>query len=360
MIYRYLSLQMKKQLDIKLVRFYLWTGLIYLMLGAFGMLGFHPGKILLLLLNSTWGVLYIIFFNFILFEYALPFILRKGRSVFFKILLGLLGAIIYLLIYSYGSYAWRLLGEQLHIYRFLDTYDSLSGYLRISLIYSIISIVVFGIGRHLYGHLALRQLSQQLQIEMQKAELNYLKSQTNPHFLFNTLNNIYSLASDKSDLAPEAIFRLSEILRFMLYETSEPKIPIEQEVKIINDYIELEKLRYDDSLQVNFKYNFEEPGQMLPPLLMIPLVENAFKHGASETIANPFVDIQLSVNKIQLELLVTNSAESYQVERISKKNIGLANLRRQLELLYPHHQLLVQQDNSVYTAFLKISFNNHV
>src|SRR5690606_29557778 len=125
--------------------------------------------------------------------------------------------------------------------------------------------------------------------------LNYLKSQTNPHFLFNTLNNIYSLARDKSDLAPESIMRLSKILRYMLYETSGAYIAIEQELKIMTDYIELEKLRYDDSLRVNFNHNIEDLRQALPPLLLIPLVENAFKHGVSETRNQPYVDIHLSV-----------------------------------------------------------------
>lgn len=122
--------------------------------------------------------------------------------------------------------------------------------------------------------------------------MNYLKSQTNPHFLFNTLNNIYSLARDKSDLAPESILRLSKILRFMLYETGGDYICIDQEIKIISDYIALEKLRYDDSLRVSFQQAVDLK-QPLPPLLLIPLVENAFKHGVSETIHQPFVEIHL-------------------------------------------------------------------
>ena len=161
---------------------------------------------------------------------------------------------------------------------------------------SLFSIFIFGISKHIYNFTKLKQAAQQLRIEKQEAELNYLKSQTNPHFLFNTLNNIYSLARDKSDLAPESILRLSKILRFMLYETGGEYIAIEQELKIINDYIALEKLRYDDSLHINFNYDIEDMKQPLPPLLLIPLVENAFKHGVSETRNQPFVDIYLSVN----------------------------------------------------------------
>jgi two-component system, LytTR family, sensor kinase len=199
-----------------------------------------------------------------------------------------------------------------------------------------------------------------LRIEKQEAELNYLKSQTNPHFLFNTLNNIYSLARDKSDLAPESILRLSKILRFMLYETSGAYIAIEKELKIIDDYIALEKLRYDDSLRVNFNHDIEDMKQALPPLLLIPLVENAFKHGVSETRNLPFVDIHLSLNNRQLIFIVKNSAESFGEERTVKENIGLSNLRRQLQLLYTDYDLSFKQAASVFTTTLKINLASHV
>ena len=199
-----------------------------------------------------------------------------------------------------------------------------------------------------------------MQIEKQAAELNYLRSQTNPHFLFNTLNNIYSLARDKSDLAPESILRLSKILRFMLYETSGEYIALEQELKIISDYIDLEKLRYDESLLVNFNYDVEDMKQAIPPLLLIPLVENAFKHGVSETRTKPFIDIHLSINKRQLILSVKNSTEMFSGEQTVKESIGLSNLRRQLELLYKDYNLSFQKGESVFTATLKINLTSHV
>src|SRR4026209_994570 len=198
--------------------------------------------------------------------------------------------------------------------------------------YSVGAIFFFGIIRHIYNYTKLKQATQQLRIEKQDAELNYLKSQTNPHFLFNTLNNIYSLARDKSDLAPESILRLSKILRFMLYETGGDFISVEQELKIVTDYIALEKLRYDESLRINFNHDVEDMKQALPPLLLIPLVENAFKHGVSETRGNTFVDIHLSIKKRQLTFVVKNSTETTPEERTIKENIGLSNLRRQLEL----------------------------
>jgi LytS/YehU family sensor histidine kinase len=226
--------------------------------------------------------------------------------------------------------------------------------------YSMASIFFFGIIRHIYNHVKLRQAAQQLRIEKQEAELSFLRSQTNPHFLFNTLNNIYSLTRDKSDLAPESILRLSKMLRYMLYETSGNYVAIEQELKIITDYIELEKLRYDESLRVNFNYDIENMKQAIPPLLLIPLVENAFKHGVSETRGRPFVDIHLSVNNRQLKFVVKNSAEDAPDQKTVKENIGLSNLRRQLQLLYKDYDLTVQPNNSVFTSILRINLASHV
>jgi len=261
---------------------------------------------------------------------------------------------------SFGLYAWRYIGIQLHIYTALLTFPTPSHTISAQAAYGVMSVFFFGIIRHFYDYRKLRLDAQQLRIEKQEAELNYLKSQTNPHFLFNTLNNIYSLARDKSDLAPESILRLSKILRFMLYETGGEYISIEKELKIISDYIALEKLRYDESLNINFNYDIEDMKQSIPPLLLIPLVENAFKHGASETRAQPFVDIHLSIKQRQLSLFVVNSTDGFPGEEKVKENIGLSNLRRQLELLFTDFNLSVQQGESIFTATLKINLASHV
>ncbi|MFL5772464.1 MAG: sensor histidine kinase, partial [Flavisolibacter sp.] len=258
------------------------------------------------------------------------------------------------------SYVWRLFGIQLNIYTPLKDFRTLSLALENQMAYSMGSVFFFGIVRHIYNYLKLKQVQQQLQIEKQAAELNYLRSQTNPHFLFNTLNNIYSLSRDKSDKAPESILRLSKILRFMLYETGSNFIAIEQELKIITDYLALESLRYDESLRINFNHDIEDIKQAVPPLLLIPLVENAFKHGVSETRNAPFVDIHLSINNRQLTFIVKNSTERLSESGNIKENIGLSNLRRQLELLYRDFNLSVQQGDSVFTATLKINLASHV
>jgi two-component system, LytTR family, sensor kinase len=344
---------MKKLSDIKRFELYVWLVPAFLLLNLFGDAVEDTGNFPMIIFNEIWLVIYLSVANYQLFEHTLPKLsLQRWISSFLRILL-------YCFIFSLGFFMWRSLGVNLHIYTILGTPISIEKRLGELTGYGVGSVLFFGIIRHLYNYVRLKQSAQQLRIASQQAELNYLKSQTNPHFLFNTLNNIYSLARDKSDLAPESILRLSKILRYMLYETSGPYIAIEQDLKIIDDYIALERLRYDDSLRVNFNHDLEDPKQALPPLLLIPLVENAFKHGVSETRELPFVDIHLSIKNRQLLFVVKNSTGDPSSDDKAKENIGLSNLRRQLELLYTDYQVEVQQGDFTFTATLKINLASH-
>jgi hypothetical protein len=346
---------MKISINRERFKVYLWIGAAYLGLTVFGDL-FHDQAFFKVLFNNTWLVIYLVVLNYVLYEWAIPFIrLRWKRLLVIPIVVFVL-----LMLYSFGFYAWRSIGVGLHIYTARDepasVTEAVEGYVPMSFA----SIIFFGIGIHRHDYRKLKSTAQQLRIQKQAAELNYLKSQTNPHFLFNTLNNIYSLARDKSDLAPESILRLSKILRFMLYEASGEYIAIEQELKIMNDYIALEQLRYDESLRVNFNYDVEDMKQAIPPLLLIPLTENAFKHGVSETRSKPFVDIHLSVRNRVLTFVVKNSTEFSSGEERVKESIGLSNLRRQLELLYRDYQLSVTPAENIFTAILKINLASRV
>ncbi|MFA6945275.1 MAG: histidine kinase [Pedobacter sp.] len=352
---------MKISINKERLKLYLWIGGAYLLLWIFNSLINHPATFVLQSLNEVWRAVYLVFINYLFFEYTLPNLRRK------RIFRSLLILAFQILLMSYGLYVWRSLGIQLNIYTVFKTYPMVSRAVSAQMEGSVTSFVFFGIIRHIYDYRKLKEAAQQLRIEKQEAELNYLKSQTNPHFLFNTLNNIYSLSRDKSDLAPESILRLSKILRFMLYEAGGAYIGIEQELKIISDYIALEKLRYDESLHINFNYDIEDMKQALPPLLLIPLVENAFKHGVSETRDEPFIDIHLSVKKRQLTFFVKNSTEAFPMERSVharpagvKESIGLSNLRRQLELLYTDFNFVTEQGESVFTTTLKINLASHV
>src|SRR5215203_2297119 len=356
----YLNNKIKMSVDRKRVVFYLLVGLAYSLLWLLGNAHKYPGNFFPLLFNNIWRVVYIIILNFIFFEYTVALVLGKKKYIIYNVILAIVFLWIFMMLWSFGLYIWRSIGIGVHVYTALIKYDSTEQELEAQMAYSAGSVLFFAVSRHIYNYIKLKQATQQLLIEKHVAELNYLKSQTNPHFLFNTLNNIYSLARDKSDLAPESILRLSKILRFMLYETGGAYVAIEQELKIITDYIELEKLRYDESLQVNFNYDVEDVKQSVPPLILIPLVENAFKHGVSETRSRPFVDIHLSVNNRQLKFVVKNSTEDLTEQNKVKENIGLSNLRRQLQLLYTDYDLSVQQSNSLFMATLKINLASHV
>lgn len=200
----------------------------------------------------------------------------------------------------------------------------------------------------------LRQREQVLINEKREAELNFLKSQINPHFLFNTLNNIYSLARKKSDKTPEVVLKLSKLLRFVLYETENKRIAVSREIQFITDYIELEKIRYDDKLKINFDCDVDDFNSQITPLLLIPLVENAFKHGASEAISITFINIAFEVKNKFLIFTIENSVENNSINYKASDGIGLQNLKRQLEIIYPSFDLEIIEENFRFRVTLKL------
>lgn len=198
-----------------------------------------------------------------------------------------------------------------------------------------------------------REVEQRLVKEKLESELHFLRAQINPHFFFNTLNNIYGLARKKSEHTAEVVMRLSKLMRFILYECTSEIIPIIQEIKVLEDYIELEKIRYDNRLVVNFTKTIDDMNQPIAPLLLLPFVENSFKHGASEMRFETQIDIEIILEKHQLEFSIFNKKDA----DISKneKGLGLQNVKRQLELLYPNaHQLKIKESDNSFEINLKI------
>ncbi|MBK9271082.1 MAG: histidine kinase [Saprospiraceae bacterium] len=349
-------------------QFYLWSGLAWLLLWIFSAFMTHEETFVPQVLNEVWRAVFITGVHLLFFEWSVPYIIKKRKMIYVNFLAGILFTGLHFILLSFGLYGWKVLGVQCQIYTILrhvsivpDTaYQRMMEDVLFQAQGGFSSFIFFGLSKLLYDNYRLKQVTQQLLLEKKEAELNYLKSQTNPHFLFNTLNNIYSLAIEKSDQTQESILRLSSILRFMLYETSEKFISLEQEIAIVNDYIALEKLRYDDSLKVNFVYDIDDKEQKLPPLMLIPLVENAFKHGVSESSHLPFVDIHLSVQNNQLCFKVKNSNEYSGEEKMMKENIGLTNVKKQLQLLYTDYDLSFHSVDSVFVVTLKINLTSHV
>lgn len=205
-------------------------------------------------------------------------------------------------------------------------------------------------------HYASRDFEQQLLREKLQSEINFLRAQTNPHFLFNTLNNLYVLAWKKSDRTAEAILMLSKIMRFMLYDCRAPRIPAAEEARVIQDYIELEKLRYNQRLQVRYESELDHPDALIAPLLLLPFVENSFKHGANSTAGEAVIDIHLRLKNKVLSFSVENTTEDDgDSPNPNGEGIGLRNVRRQLDLIYPErHELSLGRMNGVFRAELKI------
>ena len=217
-----------------------------------------------------------------------------------------------------------------------------------------VASVMIALNEYLYSQ-ELKNRERELVKEKVETELNFLKTQINPHFLFNTLNNIYSLARKKSDETPEVVLKLSKLLRFVLYETEAKSIPLSKEIEFLKDYIDLQKIRFNKRLEIKFTHSIDELQTPILPLILIPLVENAFKHGASQSTQTSFVRINLNLKNSKLELRVENSFESANLE--TEKGIGLKNLRRQLELTYADFELKNHSENGIYVAELNLDLN---
>lgn len=193
-----------------------------------------------------------------------------------------------------------------------------------------------------------------LKNEKQVAEISYLKAQINPHFLFNTLNSLYALTIQKSDLAPVAVLKLSGIMRYVVTESSQEFVTLEKEINYISDYIQLQKIRLDES--VNFKYEIK--GQLLnksiAPLILIPFIENAFKYGINPD-EDSFIHISIETDEKYITLEVENSIVNTTVDETSKTEEGLRNTKKRLEIIYPEkHELTIHESEKKYDVTLKI------
>ena len=199
-----------------------------------------------------------------------------------------------------------------------------------------------------------RKRLQELEKSMIQAELSFLKSQIHPHFLFNSLNSIYYLALSKDDKAPEAILSLSDFLRFVTTESDQSRIPLEKEVKMLEEYIHLQGLRTSEKFDLQFQVVGALRDYSIMPLTFIPFVENAFKYGISAN-TDSFVHIEVKVNDGSLAFSCDNSVVSGVNNRNHSEGIGLENIRKRLELTYPeHYSLKIDADSQVFHVNLLI------
>lgn len=192
---------------------------------------------------------------------------------------------------------------------------------------------------------------QTLKAEKAKSELTLLKHQINPHFFFNTLNNLYGLAIEKSAHTPAMILKLSDIMRYTIYDGKAEFVSLQKEVAYLEDYIELHKIRYQRKVEITFHKDLQHAHQIAPFLLIIPL-ENAFKHGVERQTENAFIELELKTTPTSILFIVKNNYEPNKSER---KGIGLTNLEKRLDLIYPNrHQLDITNTTNTFFVSIKI------
>ncbi|MBO9561373.1 MAG: histidine kinase [Niastella sp.] len=199
------------------------------------------------------------------------------------------------------------------------------------------------------------QRNLQLQKENAESQLQLLKAQVHPHFLFNTLNNIYSHTQDVAPVASQLVMGLSDMLRFMLYECNQPLVPLSKELTLIWDYITLEKIRYDEQFDIHLDIPTETNNLHIAPLLLLPLVENCFKHGASNMLEQPWLSMQVTLKEDVMEMRLMNGKPKEPNHQQASFGIGIHNVRKRLELLYPDkHVLKIMNEEEVFVVNLSL------
>ena len=187
------------------------------------------------------------------------------------------------------------------------------------------------------------------------AELQLLRAQVHPHFLFNTLNNIYSFILSDAPKAQSHVKKLEKMLRYMITECDQPFVPLSKEINMINDYVALEKVRYGSRLDMEIEITGDYKNKMIAPLLMIPFVENSFKHGASIMRGQQWINLTIEIKENKLEFNLSNSKPSQQ-KSTKNRGIGLANVKKRMQLLYPEKHLLeINSTENVYEVHLVLT-----
>lgn len=294
---------------------------------------------------------------FIIIEYLIKQLLNKGKTKTFA-----LGITITLL-------AFYVVCNLIFIYYFEPTFpDTYANYVKrfddasffgrltnvsefvsksLYLLYPTLLLLVF----KLYAE---KQRLLKLNEQKKTAELAALKNQLNPHFLFNTLNNLYALALKKSDDTPKVIQKLSEILDYILYRCNDEFVSLNKEIELIENYLSLEKIRYADRVKISFSKNVTGQ-EKVAPLLLLTFVENAFKHGVANEMNQANIDINISKKGEQLLFKVENSKPKAMETKEKRESIGLTNIKKQLELLYPKaYDLIIENTTNSFSANLKL------
>jgi len=279
-------------------------------------------------------------------EWLIPGVLRK-RGVG-SYLLSLLALIVSFTVLQLAMRGWVLGSEPLFQLRYV--------FITVVFVLMVTGIATaYGFITDMVDQEKARQEEQQ---ERLQSELGFLRSQISPHFIFNILNSIVYLIRTKSNQAEAVTIKLSELMRYLLYQESHKQVPLEQEVAYLSNYVELQRLRFEEDVSIHFDVEGEATAQVLEPMLLIPFVENAFKHGVG-MIEDPLIDIRLIISEKELLFSVRNKiAPEPPEDKDTSSGIGLRNVQRRLELLYPKkHHLDIDAENGWFQVTLQLTLD---
>jgi two-component system, LytTR family, sensor histidine kinase AlgZ len=300
------------------------------------------------LLNMVMWVPCFILFSYPLVYGALPYLLLKGKVVQFLAVILAWGVLGIWLDTAYRGYVLIPLQEAMGLKNILPRGPLAFCYLCLTTSAASPMIIKF------FKLWTIKQRDlMNAQQEKITAELQLLKAQVHPHFLFNTLNNIYSFALDNSPETPGMILKLSSLLSYMLYDCKAEEVRLEKELEIMKNYIDLERERYGDKIEISWNVEGEIKDKFIAPLMMLPFLENAFKHGASEQIEKPWLGVDISVKQDTLRCKIVNSKN----ENLpySQNGIGVNNVKKRLEFIYPgNHELKMSNEGSFYVVSMMI------
>ncbi|MBE0676824.1 MAG: sensor histidine kinase [Bacteroidales bacterium] len=226
------------------------------------------------------------------------------------------------------------------------------------LIFDIVPLAGVKILHHLKKDEAIRQKAEnqktEAELKLREAELKLLKSQIQPHFLFNTLNNLYALSLEKSDKTPDLIIKLADMLSYIIYDCNAEKVPLSKELEFLSSFIELQRVRYDNC-RISFKSEGDTSGSQIAPMILHTFIDNAFKHGADKDSGRPWIHVAIRIKNGYLDFESTNSIRQGAGINGSSPGIGISNVIRRLQLIYPNHHILdITNSDERYSVSLKL------
>lgn len=280
----------------------------------------------------------------------IPQLLYKKQYVWFAI-------IFVVMIFCSSIIKMNILGRLLNSYQLINWSDNLKKSLYDNIIPHFFLVIAGAAIKLVFDYGRLQQRMAETAREKAEAELNFLKSQINPHFVFNSLNSVYFLINKENTEARDALHKFSEMLRYQLYEINDDKIPIEKEINYLKDYVDLQQLRKDEKYTVQFNCASDIKGFSIEPLLLIPFVENAFKHISHFSDKINFIKVDMLMVNRTFVFSVINSKEMQQTTE-QHGGIGLNNVKRRLELLYPgRHELKINDTGSNFAVQLNLQLS---